>query len=121
MILADAGNYEVKLTPLEKTVYHLFMENPEGIRANDIADHREEIVALYNIFFNGSNVAQFNNSVDALCNYLDGSMQEKISKINNKLTKTLGYTLCLPYIIRKDPCDEKYKITIDRGLVSYED
>ena len=120
MILADAGGYEVKLTPLEKTVYHFFIEHPEGVRANDIGDHRDKLEALYNIFFNGTNVAQFNNSIDALCDYLNGSMQEKISKINNKLKDTVGKKLAKHYIIKKDPADEKYKISLDPELISHE-
>lgn len=121
MILLDAGNYEVKLTPLEKTVYHLFIQTQEGIRANNIEEHREAITAHYRQFFNGTNIAQFNNSINALCNYLDGSMQEKISRINSKLISTVGPMLAEHYIIKKDPKDDKYKISIDRKLISYKD
>lgn len=121
MILVDVGNYEVKLTPLEKTVYQFFISKPNGIKANEIDTFRQEIKKLYGLFFKGNNIAQFNNSVDALCNYLDGSMQEKISKINKKLEKTLGNSLSAPYKILKDPSDDLYKIDLNRDLIYFED
>ena len=121
MILVDLGDYEVKMTPLEKTVYHLFMENPNGIRASEIVDYHDDITKLYDRFFNGSNIAKFLNSIEALCDYQNGSMQEKISRINYKLRDTIGEELSEPYIIQKSLIDDKYKILLDRDLVSYED
>jgi hypothetical protein len=119
MILLDAGDYEVRLTPLEKTVYHLFINNPEGIKANEIGDYRNQLSSLYRKFYNGTNIAQFENSINALSNYFDDSIQQKISRINAKLRSTVGENIAEYYIIKKDTADEKYKITIDRDLISY--
>ena len=120
MILVDAGNYKVRLTPLEKTVYHLFIEHPDGIKANEIETYKDALTKLYRTFFNGTNVAQFNNSINALCNYLDGSLQEKISRINHKLRATIGEKLSDYYVIKRDPRDEKYKINLDRTFITYQ-
>ena len=120
MILVDAGNYKVRLTPLEKTVYHLFIEHPDGIKANEIETYKDALTTLYRTFFNGTNVAQFNNSINALCNYLDGSLQEKISRINHKLRATIGEKLSDYYVIKRDPRDEKYKINLDRTFITYQ-
>ena len=119
MILLDAGDYEVRLTPLEKTVYHLFIDNPEGIKANEIGNYRNQLSSLYRKFYNGTNIAQFENSINALSNYFDDSIQQKISRINAKLRSTVGKNIAEYYIIKKDTADEKYKITIDRALISY--
>ena len=46
-------------------------------------------------------------------------MQEKISRINAKLKATVGENLAEYYIIKRDPEDEKYKINLDRTLITY--
>jgi hypothetical protein len=120
IIFVDTGNYELKLTPLEKTVYHLFMDNEQGIRANDLYSYKKQIKELYSLFYKGNNLAQFENSINALCDYFNGSMQEKISKINAKLESALGESLSRPYKIEKDPRDDRYKISLNRNFVSYE-
>ena len=72
---------------------------------------------LYRIFFNGSNLANFENSIQNLCDYLNPSMQEKVSSIKRKIIDAVGSNMAKYYIIEKDNSDQKYKIKLDRKLV----
>ena len=118
MILTDLDNLEIKFTPLEKTVYHLFLNHPEGIRANCIKDLERELRDLYRIFFNGNNLAKFENSISNLCDYLNPSMQEKVSSIKRKIVDAVGSSLASYYIIEKDMNDDLYKIKLDRSKIT---
>jgi len=117
MFFTDLDDLEISLTPLEKTVYHLFINHPEGITANCITDVEQELRKLYRIFFNGSNLANFENSIQNLCDYLNPSMQEKVSSIKRKIIDAVGSNMAKYYIIEKDNSDQKYKIKLDRKLV----
>tara|TARA_B100000767_G_C19388858_1_gene379010 strand:+ start:55 stop:561 length:507 start_codon:yes stop_codon:yes gene_type:complete len=119
MFFTDLDDLEISLTPLEKTVYHLFINHPEGITANCITDVEQELRNLYRIFFNGSNLANFENSIQNLCDYLNPSMQEKVSSIKRKITDAVGFNMAKYYIIEKDNSDQKYKIKLDRKLVEF--
>ena len=117
--LTDLDDLEIKLTPLEKTVYHMFINHPEGIIANCITDFKQELHDLYTIFYNGDNLANFKNSINNLCDYFNPSMQEKISSIKRKITNSVGSNMAKYYIIEKDNTDDKYKIKLDRNLISF--
>jgi len=119
MFLTDLDNTYIKFTPLEKTVYHLFINHPEGIETTKIPDLRAEIEQLYQTFYNGSNLVKFKNSITNLCDLINPSMQEKISSIKKKITDAVGSKLADYYIIQKDPIDNKYKIKIDRSLINF--
>ena len=119
MFLTDLDDIEIRLTPLEKTVYHLFINHPKGIMANCIKDVEQELRDLYGIFFNGNNLANFENSINNLCDYLNPSMQEKVSSIKRKIIDAVGSNMAKYYIIEKDNNDNRYKIKLDRELVDF--
>ena len=44
--LADLQR-EIKLTPLRKSIYLLYLNHPEGIRYNDLGDHIDELIGYH--------------------------------------------------------------------------
>ena len=70
-------------------------------------------------FFNGSNLANFENSIQNLCDYLNPYLQEKVSSIKRKITDAVGSNMAKYYIIDKDDSDQKYKIKLDRKSVEF--
>ena len=117
--LTELDDLEIKFTPLEKTVYHMFINHPEGIEANCMTDLKQELHDLYTIFFSGDNLANFKNSINNLCDYLNPSMQEKISSIKRKIINAVGSNMATYYIIEKDNSDDRYKIKLERNLISF--
>jgi hypothetical protein len=95
----DIGEYEVKMTPLEKTVFHFFLNHPEGVLANNMDSYFDELKELYGIFYIGTNLADFNNRLNSLCDYSENSMQEKISSIKRKIKEAVGDSMDDYYII----------------------
>ena len=47
ILLPDYNDIEVKLEPLVKAVYLLFLRHPEGIIFKELADYRDELLNIY--------------------------------------------------------------------------
>ena len=114
----DLANAELKLTPLEKTVYLLFLKEKDGLKLNELCDHRDWIKDTYIRIGNANNLAERENSINQLVDTTEPSASEKISKIKRKITQITGEELARHYIIEGEN-NEKKSIALDRSLVSY--
>ena len=47
IVLADGKNTEVKMEPLVRAVYLLFLRHPEGIVFKELPDYRQELKMIY--------------------------------------------------------------------------
>lgn len=115
----DLPNSELKLTPLEKTVYLLFLKHPEGILFNNLSDHREEVRRLYQQLNPNLELQKLEESVEALVAPLSQSLSEKIAKIKSKLNNLLGPRLAEYYVISGGSSQVR-KIGVDRALVEWD-
>ncbi len=95
---------KLELDPIHRAVYVLFMKHPEGILYSHLGDYREELHSLYSQFSGAMNAGTIRSRIDLLCNPLDNSKIEKISRIN-KYIRSLGL----------GPSQELYTITGPRG------
>jgi hypothetical protein len=115
----DLSDVELKLTPLERLVYLLFLEHTDGLHLSEVSDHREWIEDVYRQIGNSRTVAEFRNSIDQLLDPTENSMNEKMSKIRRKIVSLVGEDLAEHYVI-DGLKNEKKKILLDRGLVKWE-
>lgn len=115
--LPDLGNNEIKLRPLEKALYRLFLNHPEGIRRTDLPLHREELYGIYSRLSNHDSGKVTRQRVDDLVSILSNSADEKISRIKRVFTDAVGETLARHYCILGER-GEPYRIAIDRASVS---
>ena len=117
-VLVNLDNYKVKLTPLERTLYHFFIRHEEGIRQVHLADYKEELKSFYLEFSGQANLANITNSINMLIDVQENSFQEKLSKIRRKFQDVLGDDEAYKkYVIIKYE-NERYAIKIDRSLIS---
>jgi hypothetical protein len=117
--LPDYGK-EVSLTPLQKTVYILFLNHEEGILFKDLRKHRDEILSIYRKLSNKSSEEEIMMSVDSLANPFDNSMSEKCARIKEAFLRAMDERLALHYYVRGGRNEPK-RILIDRSLVEFED
>ena len=116
LILPDYGK-EVTLTPLQKTVYLLFLNHEEGILFKDLRMHREEMLSIYRRLSNKSSIHEIVRSVDVLSNPLENSMSEKCARIKEAFLRVMDDRLAMHYYVRGGRNEPK-RIGIDRGLVA---
>ena len=91
-ILSEDADIEVKMPTLSKVLYFLFLRHPEGIVLKQIADYKEELLKIYLLFSPARTMADVTRSIDALTDGLDGSINQKISRVNAAFQGTLAYS-----------------------------
>lgn len=119
LFLPDFQNIEINLRPLEKTLYFLYLQYPEGILMSHICNHRETLYKIYQIISNTGDVNEMKGRIDQMCNILDNSASEKISGIKKEFKNKVGESIAKNYIIEGANGRSK-KISIDRKLVEFE-
>jgi len=119
-VMLDIQNLTIRLSPLETTVYYFFLKRPDGVELKNLDEHTGELYRIYSkcsVASSDNNIAAMRNSIDALVNPLENSLNEKISRIKSKFSKELGDELAQHYLIHRDEHNGRYKIDIDRKLV----
>ncbi|TDQ15177.1 hypothetical protein DFQ04_3063 [Algoriphagus boseongensis] len=118
IIFPELGNLEVKFTPLEKTLFLLYLNHPEGIRLVELSDFRPELKRIYAGLYTGSDPTMVDANIESLSNPLSNSASEKLSRIKSKMIQALGADLA-PFYFPKGENAEPRKIEVGRELVEY--
>ena len=107
------GDREVPLNPICRALYKLFLNHPEGIELRNMGNYYEELHRYYANLATHTDHETLISRVKLLCNPLDNSINEKISKINKTFKLMLGDDYCMPYQILGVRGEAK-KITLRR-------
>ena len=81
IVLADGTNTEVKMEPLVKAVYLLFLSHPEGIVLKCLSDHRKELTRLYLLLRPAGLTDRVMQSIEDVTNPTLNSINEKCARI----------------------------------------
>ena len=96
ILLPDFDNMEIKMEPLDKAVYFLFLRHPDGIILKHIADYREELAQLYERIKGRRPLKQllglrtYSRSILRLTDPLSNSLNEKLSHIRHAFSQQLN-------------------------------
>jgi hypothetical protein len=107
IIFPELGDLKIRLSPLEKTLYLLFLQKPKGIKIAELGEHKAEMVEIYGALYTGAEIEAIPRQVAELCNPLSNSASEKISRIRTKFNDALGSDLAQHYIIQGPNGKEK--------------
>ena len=115
IFLPDFGNIEIKLRPLEKALYRLYLDHPEGIGLSFLCDYREELNNIYKEISSIGDLEEMKARIDDIVNVTKSSAVEKISKIKAAFVKAIGEELAKNYYIQGGNGEVK-KVLLDREL-----
>lgn len=120
---------EVKLTPLQKTLYIFYLRHPEGIPFKMLSAYYDELLAIYKVLSNREDLQKQQHSIRRLVDATDNAINEKCSRIKEAFLKVVddfiaqNYYLCL----KKEKYEEEgihytnllKRIILPRELVVY--
>jgi len=119
LFLVDYQNIEIKLRPLEKALYFLYLQYPEGIALTHLVDYREELRSIYGKLSTRGLLTDIYNKVESLLNANSNSASEKISRIKAEFESKIGERLSRPYLIMGANGEAK-RIELRREMVEWE-
>jgi hypothetical protein len=100
IIFPELNELEIKLNPLEMTIYCFFLNHPKGIKLNHLGDYKSELLELYQNSTHETNLPLLESRIDDLIHPLSNSASEKISRIKRKFIQMLGTDLAEYFIIK---------------------
>lgn len=118
-ILLSDYNQEVKLEPIVKAVYLLFLNHPEGIAFKYLPDYRKELADIYQKIKPYGLTERAIRSIEDVTNPLLNSINEKCSRIRAAFMPLVDASLLDQYIIIGKSGEAK-KISLPRELVIWE-
>lgn len=108
---------EVKMRPICKAVYLLFLRHPEGIRFKELPDYREELAEIYHSMKKRTQAKKkVERSIMDVTDPLSHSIIEKCARLRAAFREV---TTREEYVITGAKGEVK-RITIDRSLVKWE-
>ena len=119
IILADGVNSEVKMEPLVKAVYLLFLSHPEGIVLKCLPDYRKELTSLYLLLRPNGMTNRVQQSIDDVTNPTLNSVNEKCARIRKAFSDILPKSIARYYSISGKRGEPK-KIDLVRANVLWE-
>ena len=101
-ILLPEENRHVVLNPMERTLYRLFLAHPEGLPADGLILHWQELCDIYESESHFDDKPLRDNALESLCAESKRVFYADISRIKKKFVTALGTRKAAPYIIKRD-------------------
>ena len=119
IFLPDYNDIEVKMEPLVKAVYILFLRHPEGIVFKELPDYRQELIDIYNELRPLGLNSRSLQSIEDVTNPFLNSINEKCARIRAAFIDRFDEHLANKYFITGERGEAK-KIILPRDLVIWE-
>ena len=119
IILPDYNNMEIKMEPLVKAVFLLFLNHPEGILFKHLPDYREELTKIYVKLKPLGGSDRIIRSIEDVTNPLLNSINEKCARIRGAFVGQFDDHMARHYYIDGLRGEVK-KISLPRELVVWE-
>ena len=120
IVLSGGKNTEIKMEPLVKAVYFLFLSHPEGIAFKYLPDYRKELADIYQKIKPFGLTERAIRSIEDVTNPLLNSINEKCSRIREAFVTQFDKHLAHNYYVTGVRGEAK-RITLPRELVEWEE
>lgn len=110
---------EVRMEPLLKALYLLFLHHPEGIIFKDLPDYRQELAKIYSDVRPWGLTDRALQSIEDVTNPMLNSINEKCARIKKAFTSMMGNEMAEQYYIKGNRGEAK-RIALPRDMVLWE-
>lgn len=93
---------EVRLTPIESTLYQLFMTHPEGLLADDLVLHWDELRGIYSHESRFDDPDLREDVLVSLCSESKRVFYPNIARIKRKFVDAIGARKARGYYIKRN-------------------
>ena len=119
-LLIGNERLEVKMRPICKAVYLLFLNHPEGIRFKELPDYREELAGIYRAMKLSTQAKKkVERSIIDVTDPSSHSISEKCARIQEAFLKVMDPETAKHYYIYGERGEVK-RIGLSRELVTWE-
>lgn len=119
IVLPDYQNMEIKMEPIVKAVFLLFLKHPEGIAFKCLPDYRDELADIYNKLRPMGLSDRALQSIEDVTNPMLNSINEKCARIRGAFVGEFDDYMARYYYIEGKRGEPK-KISLPRDLVVWE-
>lgn len=119
ILLPDYNDMEIKMEPLAKAVFLMFLRHPEGIVFKSLPDYREELTQIYVKLKPYGISDRVLQSIEDVTNPLLNSINEKCARIRGAFIARFDDKLARHYYIYGKRGEPK-AISLRRDLVTWE-
>ena len=119
IFLPDYNNLEIKMTPMAKAVYFLFLRHPEGIVFKNLPDYRNELRTIYASVCRYDDKERMEKSIMDVTDPMKNTINENTSRIRRAFVEQFDETLAKYYFITGERGEAK-KITLPQHLIIWE-
>lgn len=114
--LPGYGNREIRMTPLVKSVYLLFLAHREGIRFKDLPSFRDELSFIYGHLTGRSSDEAIRKSINDVTDPRKNSINEKCARIREAFLREFDYMYARYYYIVGERGETK-RIALQEDLI----
>ena len=93
---------EVRMTPLQKTLYIFYLRHPEGVEFKMLSAYYDELLAIYKVLSNREDAEKQKESIRRLVDVTDNAINEKCSRIKEAFLKVADDFIARNYYIVLD-------------------
>ena len=119
IILPDYNNMEIKMTPIVKAVYLLFLSHPEGIIFKHLTSYRSELISIYTSIKGQPLDEKMKQSIYDATDPTKNSINEKVARIREAFVTRFDERLATNYIIHGERGEAK-RIPLHREFVEWQ-
>ena len=119
LVLPDEGEVQIKLTPMERTLYMLLLRYPTGINADELWRYWDELCEIYGSQTVYDDKDLIEDAVEGICDEEKVTWYTNVSRIKKKISDRLGKRAAEQYIIRRGE-DGLYRISAKAVMASRE-
>ena len=119
IVLPDYNDMEIKMEPLVKAVYLLFLRHPEGIAFKQLPDYREELTGIYNQLKPSGLTDRAMQSIEDVTNPMLNSINEKCARIRGAFVGQFDNYMAKSYYVDGARGEAK-RIALPRNMVVWE-
>ena len=119
IFLPDYNNMEIKMHPLSKAIYILFLRHPDGISFSYLPDYRNELMHIYGLISGRDSLEDIRKSIDDVTDPTRNSINEKCSRIKQAFLREFDDSIARNYYITGERGEAK-KILLPREMVTWD-